>query len=173
MLNSELEISPLNLGTLSEALRLAKVVFPAQGVLHNTNFAFRLSLRQGHWFTNICYRIAGIRSTQYWVVSEINSKRIVAITGIYENIDDESEALWGGWTCVHPTYRGKGLGRHLFNFVIEKARDQKKQYVRAYTSTAENEKAAQPLYESLGLKIVESKKILFSKHRMLFRELKL
>ena len=72
-------------------------------------------------------------------VKEINSKyyiliekdKVIGITGLYSDKIDIKDAYWMGWTCVDPKYQKKGLGIRLINYIIKKAKKNKR-YLRVY-----------------------------------------
>ncbi len=80
--------------------------------------------------------------------------RVLGTTGLYQTAKDQGEALWVGWMSVRPAFRGKGIGQKLVDFSIDEAKKQNVDYLRLYTSTYRGERAAQPLYEKAGFKVV-------------------
>ena len=100
--------------------------------------------------------------------------RVLGTTGLYQTAKDQSEAIWLGWMGLRPQYRGMGLGQKLLDFSIQEARKTNADYLRLYTSNYSAERAAQPLYEKFGLKVVSEMKhdtVPFIKY--LFREMPL
>ncbi len=108
---------------------------------------------------------------KYWVGTE--NGKLIGTTGIYELKKDAKEANWLSWFCVHPEYRGRGIGSKLLDYAIKKAKINRKKYLRLYTSPDDpNEKAAQKLYEKKGFKITGKGKKR-GKYKIVYRELKL
>ena len=92
---------------------------------------------------------------KFWVA--IDAQNIVHGTiGIYTQVEDEAEADWINWYCVRPSSRGQGLGRQLLEFIIIRALERSKPWLRLWTTNGPNEQAAQPLYEKLGFAIYKS-----------------
>jgi GNAT superfamily N-acetyltransferase len=101
--------------------------------------------------------------------------RVLGTTGLYQTAKDQGEALWVGWMSVRPAFRGKGIGQKLVDFSIDEAKKQNVDYLRLYTSTYRGERAAQPLYEKAGFKVVGEMKheLPIPGLKYLFRELPL
>ncbi len=101
--------------------------------------------------------------------------RVLGTTGLYQTAKDQGEALWVGWMSVRPALRGKGIGQKLVDFSIDEAKKQNVDYLRLYTSTYRGERAAQPLYEKAGFKVVGEMKheLPIPGLKYLFRELPL
>ena len=83
-----------------------------------------------------------IRSLEYFITVNIKGK-VVGVIGIYTLIENYEDTLWIGWYCVHKRHRGRGIGKLLLDFVIDKARERGKKYICLYTSTDSNEAKAQ------------------------------
>jgi GNAT superfamily N-acetyltransferase len=171
--SSTFHIVPLSAQTLGPSVALLRQVFPRQGLMHNARMALGLSLQPDAWWARAAFRLVGVRRPRYWVAVERETGRVVGVTGCYECREDWQEALWGGWTCVAPEYRGRHVGRALFNFIFSMAQAEGKQYIRAYTSDAPAERVAQAIYDSYGGGVVRSESSVFSKERRLYRELRL
>jgi len=101
--------------------------------------------------------------------------RVLGTTGLYETSKDQGQAMWLGWMSVRPAFRGKGIGQKLLDFSIEEAKTKDVDYLRLFTSTYRGERAAQPLYERAGLKIVGEEKhpLPIPGLKFLFREMPL
>lgn len=101
--------------------------------------------------------------------------RVLGTTGLYQTAKDQGEALWVGWMSVRPAFRGKGIGQKLVDFSVDEAKKQNVDYLRLYTSTYKGERAAQPLYEKAGFKVVGEMKheLPIPGLKYLFRELPL
>jgi GNAT superfamily N-acetyltransferase len=110
-------------------------------------------------------------SPRYWVAT--SGDKVVGTIGLYSYAQDQREALWVGWFAVAPEARGKGTGSQLLDFNIATARQEGMTYMRLYTSTSENEAAAQRLYQSRGLHIIRTDPPNKHGHQTLYRELRL
>lgn len=113
-------------------------------------------------------------NSRYFVAVD-SENRVLGTTGLYQTSKDQADALWLGWMSVRPAYRGKGVGQKLLDFSIDEAKRQDATYLRLFTSTYKGERAAQPLYERAGLKVVgeESHPLPLPGLKYLFRELQL
>lgn len=100
-------------------------------------------------------RMAHVR-VGYWIMRD--KGRPVAVTGLYETPPDRKEASWLAWTCVDPAYRGRGLGTRLLTSMILRARRSGKKFLRLYTTTGRNQKAARGLYAKCGFVETSRKK---------------
>ena len=106
----------------------------------------------------------------YWVA--IDNKKVIGISGLY-SLPDDKDANWLGWTCVDPEYRGKKIGGKLLDLMIEKARKNKKKFLRLYTDTRENERVARILYKKRGFVETKRKKDKVHGGDIIYMELKL
>ncbi|GGG81534.1 GNAT family N-acetyltransferase [Paenibacillus radicis (ex Gao et al. 2016)] len=86
-----------------------------------------------------------VRSFQYYIA--IQDHHVMGIIGLYELQNDFEKKDWIGWYCVDERYRGQRIGINLLDYAVEKARLRGKEYLCLYTSTHENEKKAQMLYD--------------------------
>ncbi|EHI98421.1 GCN5-related N-acetyltransferase [Clostridium sp. DL-VIII] len=95
-----------------------------------------------------------VMSIEYFTA--INSKKkVIGFIGMYTLIENYENTIWLGWYCVHAKYRGRGVGKLLLDFIIDKARERGKKYICLYTSTDSNEAKAQEIYEKNGFYITE------------------
>lgn len=159
--------------TLEPACELLRQVFPRQGLLHNSDLALRFSLKPDAFVSRLAFKVAGVLAPRYWVAIERSSDTVIGIIGVYEELEDCHEALWGGWSCVAPAWRNKGLGRAMFQFVVDYARRAQKKYCRVYGSTNPSQSVAQMLFDSFGSRITKTTPYLFSPHLKVYRELPL
>ncbi len=81
----------------------------------------------------------------------------------------QTKVVWLGWYCVRPDQRGKGLGRELIEWTIDKAKEQGFKKLKLYTSEDPEEAKAQEIYENYGFKIVGEEKG-EGKYKTLYRE---
>lgn len=164
------DIVPFDQTRRASAIRLVDQVFPSQGLIE------RLSLRvlQTRW--DWLLKLGGIRNGRFWLATKGDA--VVGTVGLYSRPEDEEEALWLGWFCVSPEARGQKVGQGLLDFAVRIALDEKRHFLRLYTSTDPNEAAAQSVYERNGFALVgETQPLLWklagSRIRLLFRERKL
>ncbi len=166
-----MKIIPLSKKNISEAIDLILRVFPESRV-QDEDFAprwFKASLSPKE--NKKLYSSFGVKYLKYWVVIDKDTKKIIGITGVYSLEKDEEEAFWLAWTCVHPNFRGMGVGKMLMEYIIRKAKDKKRKYLRLYTSTNPNEAVAQKMYDKMGFKIIKRENK--GKYERIYKELKL
>ncbi len=95
----------------------------------------------------------GIRQTRYgfYILAEMDQQRIGCLMITYEWSDWRNGVQW--WlqsVFVKPGFRGQGIFKMLFNFVLEQAREQPDVCgIRLYVEQANQ--AAIATYQSLGL----------------------
>ncbi|MFC3748649.1 GNAT family N-acetyltransferase [Paenibacillus sp. GCM10012306] len=86
-----------------------------------------------------------LRSFRYYVA--VDGNQVKGIIGLYELEHDYKSNDWVGWFCVDNRFRGQQIGKKLLFHAINEARIRGKQNLCLYTSTHENEREAQKLYE--------------------------
>ena len=152
--NPDFSIAPLSFGNLRSALKLVNRVFTptAQG-RERADFYFTDSiLPPGRWLA----RMIGYPVVLYWVAVDLESRKVIGTVGIYA-MSSDPEAYWGGWMCVDPKDRSRGIGFALMRHaIVEAGRRNDRKYVRLYTSTDPNEAKAQVLYDSVGLAVYKT-----------------
>ena len=109
---------------------------------------------------------------KYWVAIN-DSNRVVGTVGSCCCEKDKNEAFWLGWFCVHPDFRGNGIGSRLLQFAINKAKERSKKFLRLDTSTDSSELTARRLYEKHGFKLVREEQLGNAGLKKLYYELKL
>lgn len=151
-----MNIIPLSKKYLEETIKMVNSVFPDDVKEEwSPDRSFRLGMRfsedletgKADWFKKL----------GYWIVLDDVTGEVVGSTGLYQpgdEVDDDMDAVWVGWYCVRGDQRGKGLGRELLEWTIQKAKNEGYKKLKLYTSTDPNEARAQELYEKVGLKIV-------------------
>lgn len=134
--SKEIRIMPLSKDTLDEATSLIRNVFPYKPDQKNAQWSFSDSL--------------SITSTDknYWVAVD-KEEHVIGITGLYLDRNDKS-VVWLGWFGVHPAHRRHGIGSELLSFTIDEAKKRCFLFLKLYTSSDENEKAAHHLYKKIG-----------------------
>lgn len=114
------------------------------------------------------------RLLEYFVVKDLETNKIVAVTGLYNRKEYPENEVWLGWFCVDPDMRGGGIGRKVLVWTIKRAKELGFEKMKLYTSTDPNESIAQNLYESLGLKIYKKEQSKdFEDEEVLYRSLDL
>ncbi len=93
-----------------------------------------------------------IKEMQYWVVIDKVNLKVIALTGLYTEKEDNADSCWLGWFCVDEKYREKGFGQKIFIFSIEQARELSKKYLHIYTYNSEKYKVAINMYRQYDFK---------------------
>jgi len=152
-----IQIEPLTIDKLPEASELVKRVFPWQSPTER--MSFWIYAHRDIPLARAIMKASGVSDIiGFWVAMDTEAKRVLGTTGLYSYRRDASEAIWLAWFCVAPEARGHGVGSRLLDFSISEARRTNRQYLRLYTSDDHREAAAQPLYESKGLRVVRKKR---------------
>lgn len=162
-------IEPLSFSTLVSTVRLTNSVFPVrtQG-WHRADMAYTGSiLRLGR----LIFRIAGYPSLQYWVARDRADGRILGVVGLY-TMRKEPDAYWGGWLCVDPATRGKGVGIALIMHVVDEVKQRgDRRWLRLYTSTGPTEAKAQTIYDRMGFVVYKEEAEPGTGYRRLYRQM--
>ncbi|HLC63521.1 MAG TPA: GNAT family N-acetyltransferase [Candidatus Nanoarchaeia archaeon] len=163
-----MKIQPLSEETLEEALvLLIKVFNPSQDGEDYPGIWFPASLHPERH--KELFKKLGVKQLQYYVAVE--KGKVIGTTGYYTLKEDEKEAYWLAWFCVDKEYRGRGVGTSLLEFIIEKARKEKKRYLRLYTSDNPDEADAQKLYDKFGFKTTKTESVKHNRYKRQYKEL--
>jgi GNAT superfamily N-acetyltransferase len=159
-------VKPLSRSRLKEASLLGAKVFPNHA--KEIRAAYERSLDPEKKY------LEERRLLQYYMAVDLDTNKIVALTGLYNRREYEEGEVWLGWFCADPEIRGQGIGRRTLEWTMNKARELGYKKFRLYTSTDPNEAVAQHLYESVGLQIYkrESNKD-YPDEEILYREVNL
>ena len=163
-----MNILPLSKKYLDQTIQLAQEIFPGDAEhFWNPDRSFKFSLRliddPGLWKERNLDKIG------YWIVLN-DVDEVVGVTGLYRTNEDPEGLVWLGWYCVRADQRGKGLGRKLLEWTIEKAKSEGFKILKLYTSTDPNEARAQELYEKMGFKLIGEEQEKDEKYKTLYRE---
>jgi len=96
-----------------------------------------------------CYKNNEINFMKYYVL-ENNDNKIIGLTGIYNEIEDEDDMCWIGWFCIDNNYRNLGLGKKLLDFSINKAKELNNKFLHLYTYDSKEFEAAINIYKKYG-----------------------
>jgi len=156
-----MNIIPLREQYLDETIQMTNAIFPEDvDAEWNPEKSFKISLQRND-----------LATLGYWILLNEGGE-VIGVTGLYQRgNEDPKDLVWLGWYGVCADERGKGLGKELLEWTIEKARSEGYKRLRLYTSTDPNEARAQELYEKVGLKVVEEEKT--DGDKILYREMKL
>ena len=86
----------------------------------------------------------------YWVLFDLSIKKIIGVTGLYTQNKDRKHCFWLGWFGVLEEYRGKSLGKYLFEWTQKEAIKRNKLYLRLQTSDLNYTTTARVLYKKQG-----------------------
>ncbi len=86
-----------------------------------------------------------VRTVFYWVAKDIKLGKVIGLTGIYTENEDES--CWLGWFCIDEEYRGRKFGKKLLEFSIEKAKKMEKKSLHVYTYKVKRFEKAIEIYK--------------------------
>lgn len=152
--STNIKIVPLSKVYLKEASKLVNLVFDDEDSKPSKELKASLSPSSFNKYRK--YTDSDILSLEYFVALDCN--RVVGLTGIYTLKEDFKYRDWIGWYCVNPKDRGKNIGKLLLEFTINVSKERNKKYLSLYTSTSENERNAQFLYEKYGFFITHVEK---------------
>ena len=157
-------IKPLSYETLPQAQALRDRVFAND--IETIEKDLLLASLDPQKYKDI-YQQNEITTLHYWVLQEMNTRKVIGLTGIYIETDDDT--CWLGWFCIDANQRNLGLGKQLLNFSIHRATFMKKKYLHIYTKKEKKFSSAIALYEKFGFVSYtlkdskHSKKIYFKK----------
>ncbi len=147
-------IEPLSYKTLKEAENLRDSIF--RDDLEDIERDLLLASLNTTRYKKVCEENEVV-SISYWVAKDIASKKVVGLTGVYTEADDE---CWLGWFCIDEYYRGKEFGKRLLEFSIDQAKKMEKKYLHVYTYQASRFERAINMYQKYRFeqyKITDSK----------------
>ena len=160
-----IKIEPLTSNRLEETINLLNTVFPND--TDDPAGCLRASLNPEKYAP--FFLKTQIPELRYWVAIN-NLGKVVGTTGLYCYKSDREEAFWLGWFSVEPEARNKGIGTQLLQFSIEKAKGERKKFLRLYTST--DFKDAIRLYEKHGVGLTKEEPYPDTELKKLYYELK-
>ena len=114
-----------------------------------------------------------IYGPRYWVLCIKN--QVVGVTGLYFKHEDDSEAVWGGWTAYDPSKTGH-LSRNRYRLlrkVVYESYITKRKYLRLNTADLPEEQSANYLYDQLDFHIFMKEKAQCGKYSILYRQIEL
>lgn len=127
---------------LDLAIKIQNTIFP------NENGALNLKASADKSFVEEVYGKDYRKSVDFWICKNEDGEPI-GITGIYSYVEYPNDA-WCGWFGIMPNMQGKGYGRKLFSWTIEKAKEMGFENFRLYTDLEDNNIAA-GLYRKVGM----------------------
>lgn len=140
-------VSPKN---IAQASKLANAIFNDEDVSPSVGLSASFDTEAFHQLNK--KRKNRFNWFKYWVAVDTDNKNVVGTIGIYEENADQNQALWLGWFCVDPNYRGRKIGSKLLEFAISQAKRLGTPYLRVYTADSERSLAARYLYRKYSFK---------------------
>jgi GNAT superfamily N-acetyltransferase len=145
-------LEALSSETFGEAVALANSVFPESiSIPENPETEYRISLSPDQYGTEA--RQLGLDAQKHWVARK--RRNVVGLTGLQHQAGDAPNIAWLGWFCLHPSVRGRNLGKRLLEWTVDTAREEGYTVLRLITTDLESQAKAQVLYEKLGFRIVD------------------
>jgi len=139
-------IEPLSYFTLTEAENLRDSIF--KDIDRDEKQLLKASLfPKGN---KDIFQSNDIKTAYYWVVRENISAKIIGLTGIYTEVEDDNEDCWLGWFCIDDRYREKGFGKKLLAFSIEMVQKMDKKVLHIYTYDIKKHSRAIEMYKKYG-----------------------
>lgn len=166
----QFHIEPLSNDTYPCALELVRSTFRIEPD-DNPELEMEEFLEPGKHTAEL--RAVGTCNPRFWTLS--SNKRVVGITGLYFNPEDESEAAWGNWTIYDTSKKGK-LSRNRYRLlrkVVYEANCTGRKYLRLRTSDIPEETEANHLYDQMGFNTFMTKKSQDGKYSILYRQVEL
>jgi len=138
-----MKVKPLSKENIEEAIQVAHKVFPSDAKeIDSPERAFRASLNPEN--DRSFFKEHNMKTLRYFVVC--SREKIIGTTGIYTLKTEPREISWLGWFGIDKKYRGKGLGKELLNWTLNKIKEEGGKTVRLYTTTDPNEAKEQKIY---------------------------
>ncbi|MEI8059959.1 MAG: GNAT family N-acetyltransferase [Ferruginibacter sp.] len=124
------------------AIKIQNTIFPKENGALNLKASADKNMIEKVYGKN--YR----KSVDFWICKDEQNEPI-GITGIYSYVEYPEDA-WCGWYGVLPNQQGKGYGKTLFIWTIEKAKEMGFKNFRLYTDLIDNTTAVN-LYRKVGM----------------------
>lgn len=161
----EMKIIPLSKENLEESLTVLHKCFDSFNDIEHPDKWFPASLEPEH--NKELYDSLKVKDCRYFVAVDQKGK-IIGTTGLY-HFDKEPTVAWVGWYCVDPTQQGKGYGKKILEWTINKARQEGNTSLKLYTRPDFD--TALALYDKYGFKDVGQE--MFEGEMALYKELSL
>jgi len=142
-------IVELNYDIIDQAIQLTKIIFKndSEEIICKS---LEGSLDIEKWKNYL--KSVGYPFLKYWIAIDVYP---IGIIGLYEYLHYQYEpgTIWVGWFGVLESYRGKGIGRRLLQFIVDKSRSMGYHRLKLYTEN--NDPAADHLYNQFGFKTID------------------
>jgi GNAT superfamily N-acetyltransferase len=170
----EFKIIPLTEDKLEEAILCIEEEFEIDNndLIHPRNF-LPASLNPETEISKRIYASTQCEEVKYFIAIDEETNKIIGITGYYTNEFDSKEADWITWFTVKSSYRRKGIGKELIDYIKKLSIQRQKHFIRLYTEP-EVEKDAQLFYKRIGFKIIEREPLVYIHDKnIIYREFRL
>jgi len=127
-MQNEFHIEALSNDNANEATKLVVNTFKIKSKLEKQTLVASIEQTDA---TLELYKKLHIKDMQYWVIK--HNHKVIAVTGIYTEIEDNDDECWLGWFCVDKKFRNKKIGQKLLDFSITKAQELNKKVLKLYT----------------------------------------
>lgn len=97
-------------------------------------------------------RYVDIGKRMHWLLIDRKSKKVVGMVGLYTQTPDRKEPYWLGWFGVLDEYRSLGLGKLMFQWVLDELRRRNKTVLKIETSDLHYAQSAVLLYKKFDCK---------------------
>lgn len=168
-MNKDIEILPLDNDNIEESLALLQKIFHTFTDEEDPYYWFKLSLEPEKNKELMLKR--GVSDVRYFIVKDKTKNKVIGTSGLYHLTKDPKDTVWLGFYCLDVQYRGKGLGKEILQWTIDKAKKEGNTMLRLYTSFNEDLRVALVIYDKLGFvttKIEEK-----DRETIIYKELKL
>ena len=161
------DIIPLTLTHYQEALDVALAIFKSDSnAKDDIREAFKKALYPE--------RYVDIGKRKHWLLIDSKNKKVVGTVGLYTQTSDRKAPYWLGWFGVLDTYRSLGLGKYLFQWVLDELHRRKKTVLNIETSDLRYAQSAVALYKRFGCKQIkrlpQTTKQGFRYHKLIFEK---
>lgn len=148
---------------ITETLAVLKNIFPGDYKIAESHYKDFINKKSDTWKDE--------RFWEYFLVKDGNNS--IGLTGLYNSKNQNIDEVWCGWYGVISKERGKGFGRSILIWTIDRARKLGYKKFRLWTTTDTDEKNAQDLYDKLGLNVYKVERFEDSNLQKLYREINL
>jgi len=96
-----------------------------------------------------------IKEMEYFVYLVDN--KVVGVVGLYREIEDNKDECWLGWFCVEKRYRNQKIGKKLFEYMLNLAKQRDKKTMYIYTYNSKMYQKAISMYQNYGFTQIKVK----------------
>jgi GNAT superfamily N-acetyltransferase len=146
------QIVPVSAKNIEEALALLQKVFITFTDEEDPYLWFKLSIEPEKNQKLMLEK--GVRDIRYFAV--LDDKKIIGTTGLYHLVRDPNNTVWLGFYCLDESYRGKGLGRKILQWTVDKAKTEGNKMMQLYTSPNPGLETAEQVYKKFGFKVTKT-----------------